>query len=81
MSSRALEQGLSRTPSRLLLPVIGSPFLLVRFVVFCQCEKKFFAAFMITYLRCSRPINLYELDCAGIRSLECGRESGSWSQW
>jgi hypothetical protein len=35
MSSRALEQGLSRTPSRLLLPVIGSPFLLVRFVVFC----------------------------------------------
>ena len=36
MSSRILEQGLSRTPSRLL--VISSPFLLVRFVVFCQYE-------------------------------------------
>jgi hypothetical protein len=37
MSGRTLQQGLSRTPSRLLL--ISSPFLLVRFVVFCQYEK------------------------------------------
>ena len=36
MSSRILEEGLSRTPSRPL--VISSPFLLARFVVFCQYE-------------------------------------------
>jgi hypothetical protein len=36
MSSRILEEGLSRNPSRLL--VISSPFLLARFVVFCQYE-------------------------------------------